>query len=169
MAITLDLQVALGNEEEYVFDAKELNIPSADELQHIVDTVITPFKKNAELTIRFVNEEESHELDLQYRQKDRPTNVLSFPFEYPDLIPEDERTVIGDLVICKQVVEKEAKEQNKELKAHYTHMVVHGCLHLLGYDHITDEEAEIMEALEIEILTKKFNLPNPYEHDDKIK
>ncbi len=167
MAITLDIQVALGNEDEYNFNASELNIPTREELQHIVETVISPFRNEAELTIRFVNEAESHELDLQYRQKDRPTNVLSFPFEYPDVIPEEQRIVLGDLVICKQVVEKEALDQNKKLIDHYTHMVVHGCLHLLGYDHITDEEAEEMESIEVEIMTQKLNLPNPYAQDYK--
>ena len=68
--------------------------------------------------------------------------------------------------ICKKVVEREAREQNKDLKAHYTHMIVHGCLHLLGYDHITDEEAEEMENLEKDILVNSFHLPNPYQDEE---
>lgn len=92
---------------------------------------------------------ESHSLNLTYRGKDKPTNVLSFPFEVP---PGMEMSLLGDLVICRQVVEKEAQEQGKPLEAHWAHMVVHGSLHLLGYDHIEDDEAEEMEALETEIM-----------------
>ncbi len=83
-----------------------------------------------------------------YRGKDKPTNVLSFPFEVP---PGMEMSLLGDLVICRQMVEKEAQEQGKPLEAHWR-MVVHGSLHLLGYDHIEDDEAEEMEALETEIM-----------------
>ena len=96
-----------------------------------------------------VDEAESHELNLTYRGKDKPTNVLSFPFEAP---PGIEMPLLGDLIICRQVVEQEAKEQQKPLEAHWAHMVVHGSLHLLGYDHIEDNEAEEMESLETEIM-----------------
>ncbi|WP_288791436.1 rRNA maturation RNase YbeY, partial [uncultured Enterobacter sp.] len=88
-------------------------------------------------------------LNLTYRGKDKPTNVLSFPFEAP---PGIEMPLLGDLIICRQVVEQEAKEQQKPLEAHWAHMVVHGSLHLLGYDHIEDDEAEEMESLETEIM-----------------
>lgn len=101
------------------------------------------------MTIRLVDEAESHELNLTYRGKDKPTNVLSFPFEAP---PGIEMPLLGDLIICRQVVEQEAKEQQKPLEAHWAHMVVHGSLHLLGYDHIEDDEAEEMESLETEIM-----------------
>ena len=103
-----------------------------------------------EMTVRIVDEAESHELNLNYRGKDRPTNVLSFPFECPD---EVELPLLGDLVICRQVVEREAQEQDKPVMAHWAHMVVHGSLHLLGYDHIEDDEAEEMESLEAQIMT----------------
>ena len=89
------------------------------------------------------------ELNLTYRGKDKPTNVLSFPFEAP---PGIEMPLLGDLIICRQVVEQEASEQGKPLEAHWAHMVVHGSLHLLGYDHIEDDEAEEMEGLETEIM-----------------
>ena len=151
MSVTVDYQVALGNSDEYEFDCAALNIPTKEEIQNIVDTVISRFMDEAELTIR---------------NKDRPTNVLSFPYEYPEGFPEPEMKLLGDLVICKKVVEREAREQNKDLKAHYTHMIVHGCLHLLGYDHITDEEAEEMENLEKDILVNSFHLPNPYQDEE---
>lgn len=165
MAITLDIQVHRDNSEsdEYYFDPELLEIPTPEELQQIAEAAISSFRNDAEVTIRFVEEKESHQLDLQYRHKDRPTNVLSFPFEYPDIIPEEQRILLGDLVICMPVVKKEAEEQHKKLKDHYAHMVIHGCLHLLGYDHITDQEAEEMESLEVDIMTHKLHLPNPYE------
>ena len=111
--------------------------------------MIPQFQKESEVTIRVVDTAESHSLNLTYRGKDKPTNVLSFPFEVP---PGMEMSLLGDLVICRQVVEKEAQEQGKPLEAHWAHMVVHGSLHLLGYDHIEDDEAEEMEAIETEIM-----------------
>ncbi|MGX9419015.1 rRNA maturation RNase YbeY [Vibrio sp. WJH972] len=140
MAIELDLQIATEHSE---------NLPSHHQIQEWVDKIITPFQAEAELTVRLVDEQESQQLNSQYRHKNKPTNVLSFPFEAP---PEVELALLGDLVICCPVVEREAKEQNKTPIAHWAHMVVHGCLHLLGYDHIDDDEAEEMEALEAEIM-----------------
>ncbi|MGL5337628.1 MAG: rRNA maturation RNase YbeY, partial [Aeromonas veronii] len=98
-----------------------------------------------------------------YRGKDKPTNVLSFPFEAP---PGLELPLLGDLVICRQVVEREAEEQGKPLMAHWAHMVVHGSLHLLGYDHIEDEEAEEMEALERDIM-QELGFADPYLSDEE--
>ncbi|NOH31437.1 rRNA maturation RNase YbeY [Vibrio mediterranei] len=140
MAIELDLQIAVESEQ---------GLPSADEFQSWLDKTIIPFQQDAELTIRIVDEEESQQLNRDYRGKDKPTNVLSFPFEAP---PGVEMDLLGDMIICRQVVEKEAIEQSKPLIAHWAHMVVHGSLHLLGYDHIEDDEAEEMEALETEIM-----------------
>ncbi len=167
MTIAVDLQVALGNEDEYEFDAQKLNIPDQEMLEKIADAATEKFVKQGEITIRIVGPEESNELNLTYRGKDRPTNVLSFPYEYPEGFPKPEVVLLGDLVICKQVVEQEAKEQHKQLFHHYTHMVVHGCLHLLGFDHITDEQAQEMESLEVEIMTQKLQLPNPYADDEQ--
>lgn len=148
------------------------NIPDLDEIQRICDCAILPRKQEAELSIRIVTEEESHELNLQYRDKDRPTNVLSFPYEFPEELPleiveemELDNIYIGDLAICKNVVEKEAQEQNKPLNAHWAHMIVHGCLHLLGYDHITDEDANVMEPLETKIM-QDLGFENPYKDDE---
>lgn len=116
-------------------------------------------RDQAELVIRIVDETESAELNGQYRHKAGPTNVLSFPFEVPEGIPN---RLLGDLVICAAVVEREAREQGKPLEAHWAHMVVHGVLHLQGYDHISDSDAAVMEAEEIAIL-KNLGFPNPYE------
>lgn len=115
-----------------------------------------------EITVRIVDEAESHELNLTYRGKNKPTNVLSFPFEAPPEIDLDEPyAFIGDLVICRQIVEAEAKEQEKPLEAHWAHLTVHGTLHLLGYDHLTDEEAEEMEGLETQIM-QSLGFADPY-------
>ena len=113
----------------------------------------------AEMTVRIVDEDESAELNQTYRQKSGPTNVLSFPFESP---PGVELSLLGDLVICAPVVDKEAKQQGKTSQAHWAHMVVHGSLHLQGYDHIEPGDAEQMEALEIDILSR-LGFSNPYE------
>ncbi|MDO6544765.1 rRNA maturation RNase YbeY [Photobacterium sanguinicancri] len=153
MAIYLDLQHATENQD---------GLPSEADFQQWLNAAVTLFKADAEVTIRLVDEEESHALNHEYRGKDKSTNVLSFPFEAP---PGVELDLLGDLIICRQVVEKEAKEQNKTLNAHWAHMVVHGSLHLLGYDHIDDEEAEEMEALETEIM-QKMGFSDPYADDD---
>lgn len=135
-------------------------LPSTEQFQQWVDTALASVTEQTfELTIRLVNSDESQQLNNQYREKDKPTNVLSFPFEVPEGI---ELNLLGDLVICASVVEEEAKVQNKALFDHWAHMVIHGCLHLLGYDHINDTDANEMEALEINILAT-LNISNPYE------
>ena len=146
----LDLQIATDHP----------GIPTADLFQQWIDTVLENQGLEAqELTIRVVDEEESRELNHQYRDKDKSTNVLSFPFEAP---PGIEMNLLGDLVVCAQVVEKEAKEQNKPLSHHWAHMIVHGTLHLLGFDHIEDAQAEEMERLEIALLAK-LDIDDPYQ------
>lgn len=116
-------------------------------------------KPTTEVSVYIVDEAESQEFNLRYRQQNKPTNVLSFPADIP---AELNLPLLGDLVICAPVVEREAAEQHKTLEAHWAHMVVHGTLHLLGYDHITDPEAEEMENLETRILTQ-MGFPPPYE------
>ena len=137
----IDLQIACEQES---------GLPTAEQIEQWATAAVQPQSDEVEMTVRIVDEPESHELNLNYRGKDRPTNVLSFPFECPD---EVELPLLGDLVICRQVVEREAQEQDKPLMAHWAHMVVHGSLHLLGYDHIEDDEAEEMESLETQIMT----------------
>lgn len=136
------------------------NLPSADDFQRWVDCALAQRKEDAELTIRVVDTEESHSLNHQYRGKDKPTNVLSFPFEAPENLPDF--PLIGDLIICAQVVEQEAIDQGKPLLHHWAHMVIHGVLHLLGYDHIENKDAEEMEALEINILST-LDISDPYQ------
>ena len=153
MSVTLDLQLAC---------ADSAGLPAEADFQRWLDAAILPFQQEAEVTVRVVDSAESHQLNLTYRGKDKPTNVLSFPFECP---PGVELPLLGDLIICRQVVEREANEQNKPLLAHWAHMVVHGSLHLLGYDHIDDEEAEEMEALEVEFM-QALGYDNPYQDDE---
>jgi probable rRNA maturation factor len=119
-------------------------------------------KPGHELTIRLVDEPESRELNSTYRDRDYPTNVLSFPSDLP---PELNIPLLGDLVICAPVVAREAQEQNKPLDAHWAHMVIHGCLHLIGYDHVDDDDAEEMEELERRLLAA-LDIPDPYDCDE---
>lgn len=145
----IDLQIACEQES---------GLPTAEQIEQWATAAVQPQSDEVEMTVRIVDEAESHALNLNYRGKDRPTNVLSFPFECPD---EVELPLLGDLVICRQVVEREAQEQEKPLMAHWAHMVVHGSLHLLGYDHIEDDEAEEMESLETQIMTE-LGFADPY-------
>ena len=152
MAHVIDLQIACTSTE----------LPTEEQLQLWVDTALAEVSTNPtqsfELTIRLVNSEESQALNKQYREKNKPTNVLSFPFEVPDGI---ELNLLGDLVICIDVMEEEAQAQNKALFDHWAHLVIHGCLHLVGFDHISDTEADEMESIEI-IILEKLGINNPY-------
>ncbi|PRY66411.1 putative rRNA maturation factor [Vreelandella songnenensis] len=135
-------------------------LPTLEQLTHWVGCVFShhPDDERDELTIRFVDEAESQTLNRDYRGKDKPTNVLSFPFENP---PGITLPLLGDLVICHAVVAREADEQHKPLVNHYAHMVIHGTLHLMGYDHIEEQEAEAMEQLERTLLAR-LDIPDPY-------
>ncbi|MEG9544594.1 rRNA maturation RNase YbeY [Mannheimia sp. HC-2023] len=150
----IDLQIACENSE---------NLPSEQQFYTWVHKALAVEAKTddfpeSEITIRIVDEVESHELNLTYRGKDKPTNVLSFPFEVPEGI---EMPLLGDLIICRQVMEKEAEEQQKPLEAHWAHLAIHGTLHLLGYDHIEEGEAVEMESLETEIM-QALGYEDPY-------
>lgn len=134
--------LALQQEADTFGKSKELNFP-------------------IEMTVRIVDESESQELNNTYRGKDKPTNVLSFPFENPPGLAQP-LPILGDLVVCAEVVLGEANEQNKLAMSHWAHMIIHGSLHLLGYDHINETEALQMESLEVEIL-EKLLISNPYE------
>ena len=152
-AAIIDLQVA----------SEHPRYPTPTQLKLWVERALQGASDTQELTIRIVDKEESQSLNTQYRDKHKPTNVLSFPFEAP---VEIELNLLGDLVICAPIVSDEAEEQGKSEISHWAHMVVHGTLHLQGYDHIEDDEAEAMEALEIKILTS-LGFPNPYLIEEK--
>lgn len=135
----LDLQVA----------SEQQQLPDAGTFSEWIKAALPVEKQDWELTIRVVDLEESQQLNRDYRAKDKPTNVLSFPSDLP---PELNIPLLGDIVICAPVVMQEAAEQHKPALAHWAHLTVHGCLHLLGYDHEEDADANIMEALETRIL-----------------
>lgn len=141
-----------------VQQAVDAAVPSEQQFHLWASAALAELAEDCELSIRLVSEAESAELNGTYRARNTPTNVLSFPFESP--IPLTPR-LLGDLVLCVAVVEREAAEQNKKVEAHWAHLLVHGCLHLLGYDHLEDDEAERMEALEVRIL-QQLGIDNPY-------
>jgi probable rRNA maturation factor len=157
----LDLQIATDC----------IEVPKQQDIQLWLDTLMLHQQQsNKEITVRIVDTEEVQQLNLQYRGKDKPTNVLSFPFEMPELnlpegvqIDDSMSNFLGDIVICAQVVTQESNEQNKLLNHHWAHMLIHGTLHLLGYDHIEELEAEEMEGIEIAILNK-LAIDDPYQN-----
>ncbi len=132
--------------------------PDQQHIQLWVDAALDGYDQDTEIVVRIVDEQESAELNEQYRHKSGPTNILSFPVDLPEGIELD---LLGDLVICAPVLEKEALEQGKLLAHHWAHIIVHGVLHLLGYDHIDETQAELMENKEIVILNK-LQINNPY-------
>ncbi len=138
--------------------SKSAALPGDAQLRSWARAALTDIGGTHELTLRLVDEGESAELNSGYRHKSGPTNVLSFPFEAP---PGVASRLLGDLIICAQVVEREAREQGKNALAHWAHMVVHGILHLRGYDHLTDAEAAAMEMLETTILAR-LGYADPY-------
>jgi probable rRNA maturation factor len=147
-------------EVQRVVEAADL--PTDDDFCRWVEAALAGVREEAELTVRLVDETESAHLNETYRHHRGPTNVLSFPFEAPPGIPVP--PLLGDLVICAPVVAREAAEQGKSLEAHWAHMVVHGTLHLLGYDHIDEQQALAMEGLEVDLLAG-LGIPNPYAND----
>ncbi|MBU2970233.1 rRNA maturation RNase YbeY [Pseudoalteromonas sp. C2R02] len=149
--IDLDLQIACE------FD----DLPSEAQFSLWANTALKNLKPDAEMTIRISDAQESQQLNSEYRGKDKPTNVLSFEFEAP---PGIDLPLIGDLVICPEIVKKESIEQEKTFHNHFAHMVVHGCLHLLGFDHIDKDEANEMESLEKQILSG-LAIDDPYRDD----
>ncbi len=162
--------IELDVQNPYEFES----IPKKDELQRWVEAAIQGKNSTPKLSIvlRFVNREESKTLNHAYRHKRYATNVLSFPFDEPEfttdmadlneaLAQHLQQQHLGDIVLCEQIVQKEAREQHKTLKQHWAHLIVHGVLHLQGYDHQQAEEAELMESLEIKIL-QGLGFDNPY-------
>ena len=132
--------------------------PDKAQIRQWVDAALQGYGQDAEIVVRIVDVHESAQLNKQYRHKPGPTNILSFPVAVPEGISLN---LLGDLVVCAPVVEREAMEQHKSLTDHWAHIVIHGVLHLLGYDHIEDDEAEVMETKEISIL-QALNINNPY-------
>ncbi|MFN7835754.1 MAG: rRNA maturation RNase YbeY [Burkholderiaceae bacterium] len=123
--------------------------------------VLATLQSPAAFTFRFVGEAEGRALNLEYRQKDYATNVLTFPFVAPVGVPGADTVCMADIAICLPVVAREAAEQGKALRDHLAHLVVHGCLHAQGHDHDTDEQARLMESLETRLL-KRFRIADPY-------
>lgn len=135
------------------------SLPDNEKIEFWVKQALDEQHKDAEISFRIVDEEEGKLLNKNWRNKDYATNVLSFPVGE---IIEHAPNFLGDIVICAPVVEREAKEQEKDIDAHWAHLVIHGVLHLQGYDHEVEKEAEKMEAMEISILNK-IGYTNPYE------
>jgi probable rRNA maturation factor len=146
----LDIQVATQAPE----------LPDSGQIQCWVDAVLADVSNDSEIVLRIVDEAESAALNQQYRHKAGSTNILSFPSDLPEDVELD-ADWLGDLVVCAPVLAREAQEQHKRLHDHWAHIVIHGILHLLGYDHIEPEDAEAMEALEIRIL-QQLDINNPY-------
>ena len=151
MSVELDLQIACEFED----------LPSHEQFELWADKALSAYREHAELTIRIADEAESQELNSQYRGKDKPTNVLSFPFDSP---PGIELPLVGDLIICPQVVKAESIEQEKRFHEHFAHMTIHGCLHLLGFDHINEQDAIEMEGIEKTLLAE-LGIDDPYRDD----
>jgi len=151
MDLILDLQIAL--------DATGYQLPAEEQIRQWLSAALDGRLAAAEVTVRIVDEVESEQLNQQYRHKQGPTNVLSFPFESD--VPMEVR-LLGDIVICAPVVAREALEQHKDPLSHWAHMLIHGTLHLLGFDHHTDREADAMEQQEIRLM-QGLGFTNPYE------
>ncbi|HQX91483.1 MAG TPA: rRNA maturation RNase YbeY [Thermomonas sp.] len=151
------LDVAVG------YALPRAGIPAAASFRKWVAAALAGRIREADLAIRIVDSEEGRALNRHYRGKDYATNVLSFPAELPEGLPKGVKfPLLGDLVICAPVVAREADEQGKPRNAHYAHLTIHGCLHLLGMDHIDPREAEAMEQLERDILAG-LGVPDPYQ------
>ena len=155
--------VALEVDVQLVCDAP--GVPPQAEICRWVEAALTAATDreigDVELAVRVVDAEESRALNSRYRDQDKPTNVLSFPAGYPDGVPAEAGRVLGDVVICASIVAAEAAEQGKAVTDHWAHMLVHGTLHLLGFDHQTGAEAAEMEALERRILAAR-SVTDPY-------
>ena len=149
MTFQIDIESNSQSQQLPAMTDIELWISAALHAQNLSEAVVSVY---------IVDDAESQALNLQYRNKDKPTNVLSFPADLPE---EVDIPLLGDLVVCAPVIEREATEQGKTLAAHWAHMLVHGSLHLLGFDHTDDDEADEMEALETSILIQ-LGFPAPY-------
>ena len=153
MTAQVDIQVAVDDE----------SIPGSDDIVFWVSRAMMAAgrREDADVSVRVVNATEMQQLNSDFREQNKLTNVLSFPAGDIEGLPSDADVPLGDIVVCAEVVRSEAKEQGKTNEAHWAHMVVHGTLHLLGFDHENDSDAATMEGLEIQILTDN-GIANPY-------
>ena len=147
-SVSVDLQVAWDRQR----------VPAAHTLRAWIGAALQGGRARTEVSVRVVGESEARDLNREYRGLDRATNVLAFPTDLPAGLGIE---LLGDLVLCGPLVEKEAAEQDKDLEAHWAHLVVHGTLHLVGFDHQTEAEALEMETREVEILAE-LGYPDPY-------
>ena len=150
---TVEVQISLSD--------KTIWLPERGALEQWIGLALADRLTQAIVGIRIVEIDEIRQLNQQYRRKNSPTNVLSFPYSLPDVVKQAV-PVLGDIVLCAAVIVTEAQQHHKPLSAHWAHLVMHGLLHLLGYDHGTEAEAKIMENLEIDLL-HQLGFANPYE------
>ena len=150
MAVTLEI-----NQEP---DQNILYLPREEDFIQWCQLALDAKEKDYEINLNIVSLAKIQELNHTYRSKNKPTNVLSFPFENEFSL---DIRLLGDIVVSHEIINKEATEQNKTFYAHWAHIIIHSCLHLMGYDHIIEEEANLMENYEI-LLLKQLNIANPY-------
>ena len=150
--MTIDLEIQRHYDEKPT--------PSDTDFAKWVNLAFSDPDNEFEITLRTVDEEEGAHLNKILLNKTGPTNVLSIPADLP---PDLNINLLGDIALCAPVVEREAKEQNKTSEQHWAHLTIHAVLHLLGYDHQTDEDADVMENLETQLLAK-LGYPDPYDH-----
>ena len=138
-------------------------IPASEDIRDWVERAVQAVNpgRDADVSVRIVDEQEMQALNRSYRDQDKPTNVLAFPASDAGFVPPGEVPLLGDIVVCAGVVAREADEQGKPPGHHWSHMLVHGTLHLLGHDHVTDSQAQAMEALERRILDS-LGIADPY-------
>jgi probable rRNA maturation factor len=138
-------------------------IPTSDDIREWIERTVAAADpdRDADVSVRIVDEQEMRALNRDYREQDKPTNVLAFPAGDTGFVPPGEMPLLGDIVVCAAVVAREADEQGKPPGHHWSHMLVHGTLHLLGHDHVTDPQAQAMEALERQILDS-LGIADPY-------
>ena len=153
MIVQVDIQIAV----------EDISVPELGDITLWINRAFQASGRDGEfeVSVRVVDETEMQELNGEFRDQNKPTNVLSFPASPIDGLPDDAVLPLGDIVICAEMVRREAEGQNKAVSDHWAHMLVHGTLHLLDFDHINDSDAAIMENLEIQIMTNH-GIANPY-------